>query len=90
MRITALRIRIGFIAAPDPAFWVNADPGPKPWFWLQQTEKNNSWKTNLFFLSKIAIYLSIDLYKGRQNYVQKKPSALKREHPALQNINFFT
>jgi hypothetical protein len=34
----------------------------------------------LSFGSKIAIYLSLRLHKGL------KPSALKREHPALQNM----
>ncbi len=38
--------------------------------------------------SKIAIYLSLGLHRGRNSY----PSALKREHPGLQNmkiLNFF-
>ncbi len=38
-----------------------------------------------FFCSKIAIYLFLGLYKGRQSY-REKPSALKREHPALQKM----
>jgi hypothetical protein len=40
-----------------------------------------------FFDQKIAIFLSLRLFKGRP---QEKPSALKREHPALQKIKFFT
>jgi hypothetical protein len=40
---------------------------------------------NIFF-SKIAMYLSLVLHKGiSSNDVQEKSSALKREHPALQN-----
>jgi hypothetical protein len=35
-----------------------------------------------FFSSKIAIYLSLGLQ------ATGKPSALNKEHPALQNINF--
>jgi hypothetical protein len=38
--------------------------------------------------SKIAIYLSLGLHKGGQSYLQKKPSALKREHTALRNMKF--
>jgi hypothetical protein len=37
------------------------------------------------YLSKTTIYISLGLYVQ----VQKKPSALKREHPALQNMKFF-
>jgi hypothetical protein len=58
------------------------------------------------FGSKITIYISLGLHKGRPSYsyifgsflpswiririskLQKKPSALKREHPALQNMKF--
>ncbi len=32
----------------------------------------------------MAIYLPLGLHKGRK--LQEKPSALKREHPALQNM----
>jgi hypothetical protein len=39
------------------------------------------------FFSKIAIYLSLDLNK-RTPKLQEKPSALKREHPAIQNMKF--
>ncbi len=38
-----------------------------------------------FFGLKTTIYLSLGLHK-RTSTLQKKPSALKREHPALQNI----
>jgi hypothetical protein len=36
---------------------------------------------------KIAIYLSLGLHKGWSKQ-QGKPSALKREHPAIQKIKF--
>jgi hypothetical protein len=49
-------------------------------------QKFTAGKKLIFFLSKIAIYLSLGLHKGRPSY--KKPSALKREHPALQNMKF--
>ncbi len=39
-----------------------------------------SWK-NKFFMSKIAIFLSVGIREGR--LLQKKPSALTREHKAL-------
>jgi hypothetical protein len=38
------------------------------------------------FLSKIAIYLSLGLHKALPSYKKEKPSALRREHPALQNM----
>jgi hypothetical protein len=37
----------------------------------------------IFFGSKIAIYLSLGL---RTHKLHEKPSALKREHPAFQNM----
>jgi hypothetical protein len=37
-----------------------------------------------FFLSKIAIYLSLSLHIGRSSYRR----SLKREHPALQKMKF--
>jgi hypothetical protein len=39
------------------------------------------------FGSKTTTYLSLGLHKGFPSYgtVPKKPSALKREHPAVQN-----
>jgi hypothetical protein len=40
----------------------------------------------IFFKSKIAIYLSLGLHKRRP--IHEKPSALKKEHPALQNTKF--
>jgi hypothetical protein len=41
-----------------------------------------------FFLSKTKIYLSLGLPKGRTFKLQKKPSALKREYPAVLNMKF--
>jgi hypothetical protein len=43
------------------------------------------------FLIKIAIYSSFGLHKGCPlSKRQEKPSALKREHPALQNMKCFS
>ncbi len=42
--IALLRIRIGFSADPDPAFFVDADPDPGPGFWWLKIEKNYSTK----------------------------------------------
>jgi hypothetical protein len=36
---------------------------------------------------KISIYLSLGLHKGRPSY-REKPSALKMENPAIQNMKF--
>ncbi len=44
-------------------------------------------KKIIFFSSKTIIYLSLGLHKGRPGY-KKKPSALKRENSALQNMKF--
>jgi hypothetical protein len=49
--------------------------------------KNLQLKVNLIFFSKNGIYLSLGLHKGRPSY-RKKPSALKRENPAIQNMKF--
>ncbi len=43
-------------------------------------------KKIILFWSKIAIYLSLAFLKDVQ--LQEKPSAVKREHPALQKIKF--
>jgi hypothetical protein len=37
---------------------------------------------------KNTIYLSLALHKGLQSYRRSKPSALKREYPAVQNMKF--
>jgi hypothetical protein len=57
---------------PDPAFQVNPDADPDP---------------GSFFWSKIVIYLSLGLFK-RTSKLQEKPSALKRELSALQNMKW--
>ncbi len=72
----------------DPAFFLIADPdsgsGPGSGSRVDdlKLEKIYRWKFNFDFWSKIAIYLSLGLHKK----LQEKPSALKREHPALQNM----
>jgi hypothetical protein len=66
---------------------MNADPNPDPGFLRPKTGKEYSRK-NIFFYQKIEIYLSLGIHKGRPSY--RKPSALKREYPALQNMNFIT
>jgi hypothetical protein len=59
---------------------------------MTNTEEKNT--AEIFFISfrsTIAIYLSLGLHE-RTSKLQEKPSALKREHPALQKmkfINFF-
>jgi hypothetical protein len=57
-----------------------------PGFDDQKLKKKNTAEI-IFFISKIVIYLSLGLIKGRPSY-RKKPSALKREHPAL-HLFFF-
>ncbi len=83
IRIHLIRIRI-------QNFRLNTDPDPDP-IWIQgftdqKLEKNYNWKKFNFFGSKTTIYLSLGLHKPSK--LQKKPSAFKREDPALQTWNF--
>jgi hypothetical protein len=74
---------------PDPAFQVNpnTDPNPDPIriqdFDDQKLKKKNTAETFfLFFLIK-----NCNLLMSKP---QEKPSALKREHPAVQRMKFST
>ncbi len=72
---------------PDPAFFLIADPDPVPNSGVNDQKLNNIYSCKFFlyiFWIEIAIYLSKGLHKGRTKL--QKPSALKREHPALQNM----
>ncbi len=76
------RIRIGF----------NADPDPDPGFRLPKTVENLQLKDCLIFLNKKLKFSYPYRPPYRTSKLQQKPSPLKREHPALQNmkfINFF-
>jgi hypothetical protein len=55
-----------------------ADPDPEPHYFGKLDPDQ----------IKIEIYLFLSLYKERPSKPQKKPSALKREHSALQNLKF--
>ncbi len=72
-----------FYAVSDPAFFLSADPDPGSWsrVWWPKIEKY----LQFFFGSKIAIYLSLGLHKGRPSY-RKSLQPSKKEHPALQNM----
>ncbi len=50
--------------------------------------ENLQWKKLYFFDKKLQYYLSLGLLFTPKP--QKKPSSLKREHPALRNIKCFT
>jgi hypothetical protein len=69
---------------PDPIRIPDLDPIRFQGFVDQKLKKLPLKKK--YFGSKTTIYLSLGLHKGR--LFQKKPSALKREHPALQNMKF--
>ncbi len=56
--------------------------------WWLKIEKIYSWKIFYFFDKKLQYYLSLGLLFTPK--LQKKPSSLKREHPALRNIKCFT
>ncbi len=51
-----LRIRIGFTAYPDPAFFVTADPDPDPDPWMTKNWKKITAEIKLkFFDQKLQI-----------------------------------
>ncbi len=74
-------------ANPDPAFSLIADSDPVPdsGIWWPKTEKILQLKKLSIYWSKFAIYLSLGLQDAQAT---GKPSALKREHPALQKMKF--
>ncbi len=59
-------------------FRLNNNPNPDPGFWWKNKNKTAE-KIKLFFDQKLQF---------RMSKLQNKPSALKREHPALQKIKF--
>ncbi len=79
-----IRIRIHWFQIRIQHFRLNTYPDPG--FWWPKIVKNL-----IFVWSKIAIYLFLGLHKVRLSYLQKKPSALKREHPAFSKheISYF-
>jgi hypothetical protein len=68
LKILKLHIRVvdphWFNADPDP----DPDPIPDPGFWWTKTGKNLQFEFFFNFWSKIAIYLSLRLPKGRPSY----------------------
>jgi hypothetical protein len=69
-------------------FRLNTDPHQVPGFWWPKIEKNlQLQKKSDNFFSVVAIYPQASL-KDVQATVQEKPSALKCEHSALQNMKF--
>ncbi len=80
---------------PDLAFQVNTDPDtdPDPWFWWAKIENNTADVFFTFFLSKIAIFLSLGLHKGRPSYRRNLQPSKENIYVALQKlkfINFFS
>jgi hypothetical protein len=45
-------------------------------------------KIIIYFLSKIAIYISLGLHKGRLSYRRSLQPSKENIHPALQNVKF--
>jgi hypothetical protein len=68
-----------FDTDPDPAFRLNTDPGD------QKSKKLTAEKILIFFIN---YNLSIPRTPQRMSKLKKKPSGLKGEDPALQNIKF--
>ncbi len=68
-------------------FRLNTDTEPGIVFMTKNWKKfTTETKFSYFFDKKFSIYLSLGFHKGRQIY--RRPSALKREHPAVQNMKF--
>jgi hypothetical protein len=63
------------------------DSGPKV-LMTKKLKKFTAGTQIYIFVSKIAIYLSLGLHKERPSYKRSLNSALKREHPALQDMKF--
>ncbi len=93
---TVIRIRIlkqYLVSSYQLIFSSVSDPDPGP-IRIQglMTKDGTKYTAEKFFIyffdKKIAIYLSPGLRKKRTSKPQEKPSALKREHPALQNMKF--
>jgi hypothetical protein len=63
---------------PDPAFQMNSDPDPA---FDDQKLKNTT--GNFFLLSFFDQKFQFTYPKPRMSKLEEKPSALKREHPAL-------
>ncbi len=68
-------------SGPDPAFWLKNDPDPG--FDDQKLKKITADKKGKNFWIK-----NYNLPIPRTSKLQKKPSALKKELPALQNMKF--
>ncbi len=77
-----LFLYIFFPRVSDP-HWFNADPDSGSRVWWPKIEKIHCLKFNFYF-SKIAIYLSLGLHKGRPSY--RKSLQPSREHPILKNM----
>ena len=72
-----------FNADPDPEFFLIADPDPDPGFDDLKLTKNIQLEIKfLFYWSKIGIYLSLGLHKGR-------PSNRRSLQPWKENIQHF-
>ncbi len=70
---------------PDPAFFLiaDSDPGSGSRVWWLKIEKNLQLEIKfLFSLSKLAIYLSLGLHKGRTSYRRSL-------QPSKENIQHF-
>jgi hypothetical protein len=67
---------------PDPAFHAEHPGSGSRVFTTKKWEKFTAEKNLIFLLSKIAIFLSLDLHKGR-------PSYRRSLQPAKENIQDF-
>ena len=90
LNVPGFRIRINLIWIRIQNVRLNTNPDPDPIrvFTTKKKKCTAEKKIALFLIKKTTIYLSLGLHKGRPSY-KKKPSDLKREHPALQNMKYF-
>ncbi len=84
--LTSIRAQyLPSVILPPPMVNVSDPYSLFPGFWWPKIGKKFQLKLNyIFFWSKIAIYLSLGLHKGRPSYRRSlQPSKVKIEHPAL-------
>ncbi len=83
---TVFRIRLHLIRIRNQPLRLIIDPDP--WVWWPKIEKNvqQNKKFNIFLIKNCN--LPIPRPPQRRSKLQRKPSAFKRKHPALQNMKF--
>ncbi len=85
--LPVFRIWIHWFRIRIQHFRLNTNPDPGFWWPIIEKKIYGQKFLSYFFWSKIAIYLSLGLHKGRPCY-RRSIQSFKREHPTLQNMKF--